>query len=98
MVKDLPFVAAAVIGNRVSEIPPGSYWLVEWHYETPAGPPLFWMDDYDRENRTGFSYVPQRAALFRSEEDARRAWTARGTGEASVYFRTVMKVVNHQWE
>lgn len=98
MVKDLPFVAAAVIGNRVSDIPPGTYWIVEWHYENGIHPPLFWMDDYDREGRTGFAYVPQKAALFRSAEDARRAWAARGTGQKAVFNRTVMRVVEHAWE
>lgn len=74
------FAAAAILGNRVGgNIPAGDYWLVECHPpEGQPGHPLYWMDDYDREGRTGFDYIPQRAALFNSEAEARAAWKARG--------------------
>jgi hypothetical protein len=73
-----PFAAAVVLGNR-SPIPEGEYWLVECHPpEGQPGNPLYWMDDYDSGGRTGFDYIPQRAACFRTRAEAVTAWAARG--------------------
>lgn len=91
------FVSAAVLGNRTDgKIPAGEYWLVECHPpEGQPGPPLYWMDDYDRQDRTGFSYIPQYAACFRTENEARSAWEHRGAPWAH---KPRVLFVQHAWE
>ncbi len=89
------FVAAAVLGNR-APIPPGNYWLVECHPEEgKPGHPLYWMDDYDAQDRTGFSYIPQHAACFRTESEARAAWSLRGVAWIS---KPRVLFCEHAWE
>lgn len=89
-----PFAAAIVLGNR-SAIPAGDYWLVECHPpEGEAGNPLYWMDDYDRQDRTGFDYIPQHAACFRSRQEALAAWEARGVSWPS---KPRVLFVEHGW-